>query len=218
MELNILESINKSKDKDVNQFMYELSKALKDNKNSINIRNQSKNEVESVEEEARDSYGFTETDYRRATDMENFAPTLAEEFGLSAEDLEILRKRINNYLKEYSKYCGIISYSGYDMNKDQYYDDWFEDGKRHRNKLTYQEFAQGYTMGCFYRWERNEKDSSWASGRLFEDIKDAIKNSIQEQLADGVSVKNINLLKLKDDIRNKQYLKPLYDNFDKNKK
>ena len=52
---------------------------------TIEILEKTETEVESVEEEARDSYGFTETDYRRATDMENFAPTLAKEFGLSAE-------------------------------------------------------------------------------------------------------------------------------------
>ena len=216
MELNISEGIIKSKSKDIDQFIDELRKTLESPEISkTSKKNQKQNTIfyKNIEEEPRDSFGLTQSDYRRAIDEENFAPTIAKEFGFSEEDMEILRRKIDNYLKEYSKYCGIISYQGYDMNKNQYYDDWYENGKKHRNKLTEQEFAQGYNMGWFYRLTPYPKDSRNFNGTLFEEVKEAIKSSIQEQLEKGISVKNINLLKLESDIKNNEYLKPLYDNF-----
>ena len=68
-------------------------------------------------------------------------------------------------------------------------------------------------MGWFYRLTPYPKDSRNFNGTLFEEVKEAIKSSIQEQLEKGMSVKNINLLKLESNIKNNEYLKPLYDNF-----
>ena len=222
MELNISESRSKTKDKDINQFINELNKALKNseigNETSIEVKMQDERINKDIKEEPRDSFGFTETDYRRVIDEENFAPTIAKELSISEEDMEILRNKIDSYLKEFSKYCGIITYNGYDMNKNQYYEDWYENGKRHRNKLTEQEFAQSYTMGWFYRWTPNPKDSMKFNGKLFEEVKDAIKSSLQEQLSEGINVKDVNLFKLNSKIKNNEHLKPLYDKFDKNEK
>ena len=207
MELSISDNMNQSKETDVDEFIKELNETVEKNE---------KKSKDKTDEEPKDMFGLTETDYRRAKDEENFAPQLAKELGLSEEDLDVLRDKIDNYLKEYSKSCGVISYQGYDMDKNQYYDDWFENGKRNRTKLTEQEFAQGYTMGWFYRLTQSESDPSIFNGSLFEEVKDAIKFSIEEQLSEGVSVKDINLFKLENDIKNNQYLKPLYDKFNEN--
>ena len=210
MELSISNNINQSKDKEINQFIKELGEALKqsETKNKIN------NNIQISQEEPRDSFGFTEKDYRRVIYAENFVPTIVNELQLTDEDLEILNNKVDNYLREYSKYVGTISYNGYDMDNGQYYDDWFENGKKHRNKLTEQEFAQSYDMGEFFRITYSKDSPDSCVGSLFTEIKQAIKLSIQEQLADNVNIKDINLMKLNDSIKNNKYLKPLYEQFD----
>ena len=217
MELSISEDINKTEDKDINLFIKELGEALKNSEiiNKTSIKCQSTIIDKEIKEESRNSLGLTEVNYRSAIDENNFAPTIAKEFELSVDDTEILRKKIDNYLKDYSKYCGTISYHGYDMEKNQYFDDWYENGKRHRNKLTEQEFAQGYNIGQFYRITSYPIESKNYNGKLFNEIKDAIRLSVQEQLEKGISVKEINLFNLSDNIRNNKYLKPLYDNVSK---
>lgn len=201
-ELSISENISNTKNNEIKEFAKEVEEALKQAENIA---------VKENGQEPRNELEFTELDYRREIDKENFAPQLAKELQLSEKDLEILREKIDNYLKEYSKHVGIISYQGYDMDKNEYYDDWYENGKCNRNNLTKQEFAQSYTMGWIYRWTPYPKDSRNFNGSLFEEVKDAIKLSIQEQLSEGISMKDIDLFKLENNIRNHEYLKPLYD-------
>lgn len=193
MELELSKNItNDTKDEKINDFMKELQEKLNDPK------------IQKEQEMAN----------RKCIDEENFATELANELNLSNKDIELLRNKIDGYLKEYSKCCGVITYEGYDINTGQYYEDWYKDGKCSRNELTEQEFALSYTMGWFYRQIPQDKNpTQYYSGYYFEEIKDAIKFSIEEQLEDGVKFKDINLFKLKNEIKNNEYLKPLYDEY-----
>ena len=96
------------------------------------------------------------------------------------------------------------------MKNNKYYEDWYEINKYHRNYLTEQEFAQSYNIGDFYRITYANDGTNDCWGTLFEEIKDAIKFSIQEQLADGIKVRDINLFKLNNNIKENENLKPLY--------
>lgn len=216
MELSISDNMNKSKTTDVDEFIKELNETLKksEGKNELSTNVQKSNNK--IDEEPTDIYGHTETYYRHATDEGNFAPQLAKELQLSEADLNILRDKIDNYFKEYSKYCGIISYEGYDMENNQYYLDWYKNGECKRTEYTNKEFAQGCTMGLICRCIPNQNNPRICSAKPFEEVKDAIKFSMEEQLSEGISVKDINLFKLENDIKNNQYLKPLYDKFNEN--
>ena len=201
-ELSISESNTKANTNEIKEFAKEVEEALKQAESL---------DVKEIGQEYKNELEVTELDYRREIDKENFAPQLAEKLQLSEKDLEILREKIDNYLKEYSKHVGIISYQGYDMDKNEYYDDWYENGKRNRNELTKQEFAQSYTMGWFYRVRPSENDKDIFNARYFEEVKEAIELSVKEQLNKGISMEDIDLFKLENNIRNHEYLKPLYD-------
>lgn len=139
MELELSKKItNNAEDKELDDFMKELERKLSDPK------------VQKEQEMAD----------RKCKDEENFATELANELELSDKDLKLLRNKIDDYLKEYSKYCGIITYEGYDINTGKYYVDWYKDGECTRNELTEQEFYLSYTMGWFYRQRPQDKNQT----------------------------------------------------------
>lgn len=71
-------------------------------------------------------------------------------------------------------------------------------------------------LSIYNNIKQSEDNSDSCVGSLFTEIKQAIKLSIQEQLANNINIKDIDLMKLNNSIKNNKYLKPLYEQFEKN--
>lgn len=110
-------------------------------------------------------------------DESNFASIMSKKYNVSRDDVE---KIINNYMLEKSESEGVVVYTGYDKEKDEYYMDYYQEGSFDERKVVNKTTAYNMGVGNFCTMGRDELD--YYSGYfLASDIESELEEIIKAQ-------------------------------------
>lgn len=147
----------------------------------------------------------------------NFINELQNKFNIPEASLNRLQNKINEYISEIP--WGEVIYIGYDLEKDRYYQDYFNFNDYERFELTKEE-AENFGIGNIYTvaYDGPGSDAKPCFDKA-DYAKEAIRLSIKEQLDEGRSIDDVNLFELKNDYSKISSVAPIYARYkEKNSK
>lgn len=114
-------------------------------------------------------------------DNKNISNSMAKKYNIPKEDIENMMKEL---MIETSKEKGVVVYVGYDIKKDQYYMDYYMEGKFDEREIISKKEADNMEVGTFStmgRDEFNRYSDFFDAYYMKNDLEDMIKKSIRNK-------------------------------------
>lgn len=111
-------------------------------------------------------------------DEKNFANVMSKKYNIPKEDIE---DKMQEFMLEKSQEEGVVIYTGYDMQKEEYYLDYYVEGNFDEREIISKKKADNMEVGTFMTMGRDEFDrysDFFDANELRNELEEIIKNSL----------------------------------------
>ena len=118
---------------------------------------------------------------REKEDERNISNIMAKKYSMQKNDIEEIMKE---FMINESKENGVVVYTGYDKQKDEYYIDYYMEGSFEEREIVNKKDAEGMGVGSFSTMGRDEFDNYdefFDAYELVEKLDDVIKKYISNK-------------------------------------